>query len=87
MTDDERRERITAWLATRPECVQRLAAEFPPDAVFEVNGVPMYVVSYTEDDDLMVSAINPRDEPAAAFESRQMLCAHHIRDGSIRRLA
>jgi hypothetical protein len=86
MTDDERKRRIAAWLETRPESVRKLAAEFPPEAVFDVNGTPMYVVSYTEGDELCVSPINPAEHAQAAFDARRMLCAGHLRDGSVRRI-
>lgn len=73
------------WLASRPESVQRLAAEFPMDSVFTVKGVKMWIIGYTESDSLLITPINPDLDYEGAMAARRRLCAQHLRDGDVSR--
>lgn len=69
------------WLKTRPECVQKLAAEFPIGSVFQVDGKPpLYLLGWTEEDTIIVSEIDPCEDYEAAHEAKQYLCASHFRE-------
>ena len=67
------------WLATRPEFIQKLAAEFPLGSMFELDGATMFLVGYGEPDHLLISHINPSVDYDGALESRVVLCASHCR--------
>lgn len=79
MTEDERKAALAEWIASRPESVQKLAAEFPLGTAFEVKGRILYLVGYNEDDSLIVSRFNPATDYEAANENREYLCASHCR--------
>lgn len=68
-----------AWLATRPECVRKLAAEFPLGTEIEINGVPHWLLGYTENDMLIISPINPGEDYDGACQAREWICAGHVR--------
>lgn len=69
------------WLATRPKCVRRLAAEFPLGSEFDTGGGKiMHLIGYTENDTLIVSPIDPSGDVDAAMECREYLCAEHFRE-------
>jgi len=71
---------MEAWLASRPECVQKLAAEFPHGTqVTDASGTVFYLLGYTEDDRLIVSPISPFDDYDRAMEERTYVCAEHLR--------
>jgi hypothetical protein len=74
------------WLATRPVCVRKLAAEFPLDTRLDVKGVTMWLVGYTEGDELLVSPINPNVDYEGSYAERTRLCASHVRSGEVRRI-
>ena len=67
------------WLKTRPEAVQKLAAEFPLGMVIDVDGHVHYLMGYTEGDELIISPISPFDDYDAAYKERMILCAEHLR--------
>jgi hypothetical protein len=67
------------WLKTRPESVQRLAAEFPIGLAFRLNDTTLYLLGYTEEDMLIVSQINPSVDYDGANRTREYLCAEHAR--------
>lgn len=77
---------LQAWLATRPPCVQKLAAEFPINSAIDPRltkhvGSEMYFVfGYTEDDRLVISAIDPHKDYEGALANRKYVCASHLRD-------
>ena len=71
------------WLATRPECVQKLAVEFPPNTVVGQPSGNHWVIGWTEDDKLIISGINPNENYEGAMANKKYLCASHLRDGSI----
>lgn len=75
------RKELAAWLKTRPEKVQGLAAEFPPGWEFEYEGVTYYVVGYTESDRLIISPIRPTNDEdyEASMAARTYVCADHLR--------
>ena len=69
------------WLATRPQSVRDLAAEFPLLTEIEMpDGVTMLVIGWTENDSLVISSIDPRTDYDAAYAERTYLCAAHLRD-------
>lgn len=68
------------WLKTRPECVQALAAEFPPMmGVAGPDGEVLMVIGWTEDDKLIVSPINPGEDYEGSRAARKYVCAAHLR--------
>ena len=71
---------LKAWIASRPECVRKLALEFPIGTTVEVEGRDLYLIGWTEDDMLILSPLtffeNDYDEVLAA---KQYLCAAHVR--------
>ena len=68
-----------AWLATRPECVRKLAAEFPLGTEMDINGVIYYLIGYTENDMLIISNVNPWENYDQAYAARCHICAEHFR--------
>lgn len=67
-----------AWLAARPESVQKLAKEFPRGHEIKLDDdVTLYVIGWTEDDWLVVS------ECMKSTADRQYICASHLRDGDV----
>lgn len=81
MTDDERKAAHAAWIASRPESIRRLAAEFPLGASFAIGDRVLYLVGYNEDDSLLVSRYNPATDYESATTHPERLCASHVRDG------
>jgi hypothetical protein len=91
-------ETFDDWLATRPECVRKLASEFPPGTRIRGTGfnipdgpgtthpVEFWVVGYNEDDMVIVSPVDPRKDFDAALapENKHYICAQHIRDCEIK---
>jgi len=43
------------WLSTRPECVRKLAAEFPVGLIIEHEGKLLHLLGYNESDMLIFS--------------------------------
>jgi hypothetical protein len=72
------------WLLTRPECVQKLAAEFPPMTEIVLDDVTYRVMGYTEDDELLITDRDPREEYDLAKSERKILCAKHVREDFVR---
>lgn len=83
MSEAERQAALAEWIASRPECVQKLAAEFPLGSSFKVRGETLYLVGYNENDSLIVSRFNPAIDYEAATSSQQYLCASHCREGQV----
>ena len=79
MTEDERAAAMAAWLATRPECVRRLAAEFPPGTRLECRGRVLHVVGWTEQGSLVVCEPDPAEDWDAAMAAKEYVCAAHYR--------
>jgi len=67
------------WLSTRPECVRKLAAEFPLETTIDVDGEILYLVGYNEGDMLIMSPINPFDDYDGALANKKYICASHLR--------
>ena len=68
-----------AWLLTRPECVQRLAREFPPMSVFSIDDEKHWLIGWTEDDQLIVSPVNPQSDYDGSRHAKKLVCAEHFR--------
>ena len=69
------------WLATRPQSVRDLAAEFPLlTSVQMPDGKQMLVIGWTEGDSLIISPVDPRTDYDGAYSARTYLCAAHLRD-------
>lgn len=79
MTEEEKKQALAEWIASRPESVQRLAAEFPLGTVFDTGKGRWYLVGWTENDSLIVSRVDPRRDYEGAMNSKQYLCASHFR--------
>lgn len=70
-----------AWLANRPESVQKLAAEFPRGSRFQLpNGEILYLIGYTEGDGLLCSPINPFEDYEGAIRTKVVAHAQCVRD-------
>lgn len=67
---------LAEWIATRPDCVQKLAAEFPIGT--KIDGV--YVIGWTENDMIVASPVHPRDDYNEALRRRVHICAAHLRN-------
>lgn len=75
------------WLSGRPPEVQALAREFPINTVFNFGAVRMWIIGYTEGDEIIVSPIDPRGAYQAAIQQRTFLHAQCIRDAMAKRAA
>jgi hypothetical protein len=79
---------LDEWLASRPEVVRRLLAEFPLGTEVSIDGKPWYVIGAADDEHetLIISPVRPSDDRKIYDEmmrQRQRVCAHHLRDGSV----
>lgn len=79
MTNFESHDCIEAWLASRPECVQKLFAEFPPESKVRVGNEYFYVLGYTENDEIIITLHNPGEDYDAAINDQRFVCAKHLR--------
>lgn len=78
-------ETIEEWLKTRPECVQKLAAEFPHGSRFQTpSGEILYLVGYTEHDSLVVSHIDPFEDYPAALNNKKYIHAECARKDRVK---
>ena len=68
-----------AWLGSRPESVQKLAAEFPIGTVVKHDGKNLHLLGYNESDMLILSEIDPHVDYDGANESKVYICAEHLR--------
>lgn len=70
------------WLDTRPECVQKLVKEFPPNTEIMLEDDKYYLVGYLEDDTLIISKHSPKYEYDLATDdnNREYICAEHLRE-------
>jgi hypothetical protein len=67
------------WIASRPECVQRLAREFPVGITLAIHGSRYYLLGYNESDMLLVSKINPREDYDGALAATEYIHADCVR--------
>lgn len=58
------------WLETRPECVQNLAKRFPLGMKFLIGNHLMYLIGYSEKDELLLTSIDPAKDYDNAVEKR-----------------
>jgi hypothetical protein len=82
MTEQEQKESLAAWIATRPECVQKLAAEFPPGKQLYLFGEIVFVLGWNEADQVIVSTTNPNEDYDRAVATKKNVCADHVREHS-----
>lgn len=66
------------WLASRPECVRKLADRYPIGTTFDLDGELHYLLGYTENDMLIVSLIDPSEDYDGANENKRYVCAKHF---------
>ena len=74
-------ELFKAWLKTRPESIQRLAAEFPLGTTFGIGDKKAFLVGYNEGDMLILSYTDPYNDYEKATTEQFYLCASHARNG------
>ena len=74
------------WLSTRPECVQKLAREFPLGTTLDLGNDEIgYLIGWTEGDEILFTRENPADlvDDDNAYEramaEREVVCAAHYR--------
>lgn len=72
------------WLLSTPECVQMLAAEFPPGTIVEIEGKPYGPIGYSESDSLILCPIPPPEDYQEAQRACINVCASHLRDGTVK---
>ncbi len=70
---------LKEWLSTLPECVQKLAAEFPPGKRLYWFGATAWVVGWHESDQLIVSRTDPSVDYDRAVATKEYICADHVR--------
>ena len=71
---------MQAWIASRPECVQKLAQEFPLGTLItDENETRYFLIGYTEDDRLIISPVDPHEDYDRARDERSYICAEHLR--------
>lgn len=58
------------WLAARPACVQALAAEFPIGMQFTDADETVWLIGYTESNELIFSGVNPYLDWNGAVDER-----------------
>ena len=74
-----------AWVASRPESVRRLIAEFPPMTLIVIDGENHWVMGYNESDQLIISNVDPHinGQYRKAQRAKRYICAHHLREHGI----
>lgn len=78
------KESFEAWLAERPECVRKLAAEFPPGTrIFHRERI-WWLLGYTESDELIITDSSPFEDYDKAVEAKKIVHAQCIRDNFTR---
>jgi hypothetical protein len=73
---------IAEWLRTRPECVQKLAREFPVHSSFLWAGKVYHVLGWTDEDELIVTTVDydGTDELYdEAMKTQELIDAKHLR--------
>lgn len=77
---NESYDSLKAWLASRPESVQKLAEKVPVNAVHNIDGVEYFVLGYSEDGDtggcntVIMSEIDPRIDYKGAYAAKKYIC-------------
>lgn len=71
------------WLKTRPQEVQGLAREVPPDAKLMVKGVIFHVIGYSEGGLVIISKVDPDADYERAIAERAHLHIEHVRKGEV----
>lgn len=61
------------WLATRPECVQKMAAEFPAGSQFRFNDGSLWLFGYGEPNFLVLVTTSPFEDYEAARTGPRLL--------------
>lgn len=70
---------VEEWLVGRHPVVAHLARAFPPGTPIRTpDGSIRYVCSYTEDERLGISRIDPCVDYDRAQQEKEYLCAHHL---------
>lgn len=73
------------WLLTRPPEIRAMAARFPFDAIYSLNGRPHFLLGFSVTSGagelLILSPINPATNYKAARQARIYVCAEHY-DGA-----
>lgn len=79
MTKDEAEAQWKAWVASRPEKVQKLIAEFPPNSLVMLEEKPHHILGWTEDDMLILTDTDPGVDYDLAMQRKVYIHAHHLR--------
>lgn len=75
-----------AWVASRPEAVQKAIAEFPFGTMFLAGRVPLYLIGFSDDGNLIVSCVDPAVSHTISRLVAWGLHIEHARSGLIRNL-
>lgn len=79
MDNEEHERELEAWIKSRPESVQKLAAEFPFGMILETPSGKLHLLGYTEDDCLILSKNDPFVDYGLAQATKVYLHAKHLR--------
>jgi len=71
------------WLATRPEAVRKLAAEFPLHTPILIGGRTSFIIGWNENDMLIVSQLRLDQDYELALASARYVCATPFRKGGV----
>jgi hypothetical protein len=80
VTKEDEFRTLASWIKSRPQCVQKLAAEFPLLTQLEFWGEAHFVIGYTEDDMLILSPVSPLADWNNAMTLRKRTYAKHFRE-------
>jgi hypothetical protein len=69
------------WLNSRPDSIKSLAAIWSPMDIILFNQQKCYVIGYTEEDQIIVTKVNPKEnfEEAMKEENKYYLCVKHLK--------
>lgn len=68
-----------AWVTSRPESIQKLIAEFPPNTRVFIGDKVNYILGFGEDDTLIITEIDPLEDYEKAFMERKLVNAEDFR--------
>ena len=70
------------WLQTRPPAIRALAARFPFDAIYTLNGRRHFLLGFSATagagELLILTPINPAKDYTAARQARVYVCPEHF---------
>lgn len=71
------------WLSEQPATVRSLAREFPVSSVYDTPDGELWVIGYSEGDEVMLTPLNPYKDYHAAYALHVYVHAQCLRDAII----